>query len=427
MSKLKESGIEWIGRIPEGWNICKVKDIFFRKNEKANIENPTVLSLARTGVKIRDISNGEGQLAENYSKYNPVEIRDLLLNPMDLYSGANCSISEVEGVISPAYFNLRTKRDDCAKYYDYYFKTQYWGMVLFAHGKGVSFDNRWTLNSETLMNYYLPHPSSEEQKRIVIFLDKKIGEIDNAIKKTKETIEDYKKLIVDLINETIKNGFNVRNTKDSNLNHIGFINEDWEIVKFKYILDCKIDNRGRTPETSNNNKDIPLIEVNAIGEKYPNLNQVKKYITKESHDKYIRKDLLEGDIIITTVGATIGKCSIVPKNVNYCIAQNLVGYRVNKDQFPLFWFYYFKSRLFQDMFSQYDKGNTINNVKISDMEQAKVVVPDYNSQIKIANYLDEKCNEIDKLIENKEKIIEELEQYKKSVIYEYVTGKKEVK
>ena len=186
-------------------------------------------------------------------------------------------------------------------------------------------------------------------------------------------------------------------------------------------------NRGRTPETSKNNKDIPLIEVNAIGEKYPNLNQVKKYITKESHDKYIRKDLLEGDIIITTVGATIGKCSIVPKNVNYCIAQNLVGYRVNKDQFPLFWFYYFKSRLFQDMFSQYDKGNTINNVKISDMEQAKVVVPDYNSQIKIANYLDEKCNEIDKLIENKEKIIEELEQYKKSVIYEYVTGKKEVK
>ena len=192
-------------------------------------------------------------------------------------------------------------------------------------------------------------------------------------------------------------------------------------------MDCKIDNRGRTPETSNNNKDIPLIEVNAIGEKYPNLNQVKKYITKESHDKYIRKDLLEGDIIITTVGATIGKCSIVPKNVNYCIAQNLVGYRVNKDQFPLFWFYYFKSCLFQDMFSQYDKGNTINNVKISDMEQAKVVVPDYNSQIKIANYLDEKCNEIDKLIESKEKIIEELEQYKKSVIYEYVTGKKEVK
>ena len=201
MRKLKESGIEWIGKIPEEWNVCKVKDIFFRKNEKAKIENPTVLSLARTGVKIRDISNGEGQLAENYSKYNPVEIGDLLLNPMDLYSGANCSISEVEGVISPAYFNLRTKKDDYAKYYDYYFKTQYWGMVLFAHGKGVSFDNRWTLNSETLMNYYLPHPSLEEQNRIVIFLDKKIGEIDNAIEKTKETIEDYKKLIVDLINK----------------------------------------------------------------------------------------------------------------------------------------------------------------------------------------------------------------------------------
>ena len=122
MREMKDSGIKWIGKIPLNWKIGKVKDVFTRKNEKANLENPTVLSLARSGVKVRDISNGEGQLAESYTNYNPVEINDLLLNPMDLYSGANCSVSKVEGVISPAYINLKAKGNNNSTYYDYYFK-----------------------------------------------------------------------------------------------------------------------------------------------------------------------------------------------------------------------------------------------------------------------------------------------------------------
>ena len=89
---MKDSGVEWIGEIPKDWKIGRVKNVFIRKNEKARQENPTILSLARSGVKVRDISTGEGQIAESYYNYNPVEIGDLLLNPMDLYSGANCSI-----------------------------------------------------------------------------------------------------------------------------------------------------------------------------------------------------------------------------------------------------------------------------------------------------------------------------------------------
>ena len=84
MRKMKDSGIDWIGQIPQDWNVGKTKDIFIRVNEKAREEKPVVLSLARSGVKIRDISTGEGQLAESYNNYNPVKINDLLLNPMDL-------------------------------------------------------------------------------------------------------------------------------------------------------------------------------------------------------------------------------------------------------------------------------------------------------------------------------------------------------
>ena len=90
--EMKDSSIAWIGEIPKIWTILKVKDAFVRKNQKAHQENPIVLSLARSGVKVRDISNNEGQIAESYYDYNPVEIDDLLINPMDLYSVANCSI-----------------------------------------------------------------------------------------------------------------------------------------------------------------------------------------------------------------------------------------------------------------------------------------------------------------------------------------------
>jgi type I restriction enzyme S subunit len=131
MREMKDSGIEWIGKIPNNWKVKRVKHAFIRKNEKAMIDNPIILSLARSGVRVRDVSNNEGQIAESYYNYNPVAVDDLLINPMDLYSGANCSISKVEGVISPAYVNLRYIKGICPHFFDYYFKVQYWLMAFF--------------------------------------------------------------------------------------------------------------------------------------------------------------------------------------------------------------------------------------------------------------------------------------------------------
>lgn len=181
MREMKKSGVAWLGSIPSHWRIQRVKHAFYRKNEKAEQENPVVLSLARSGVHVRDISNNEGQVAESYYNYNPVEVDDLLINPMDLYSGANCSISKVCGVISPAYVNLRYKDGVNPQFYDYYFKVQYWMMAFFAHGKGVSFENRWTLNAETLMNYPIVVLPYEEQCLRASYLEQKCSKIDAVI------------------------------------------------------------------------------------------------------------------------------------------------------------------------------------------------------------------------------------------------------
>ena len=173
--EMKDSGVEWIGEIPKDWKLQRVKNAFIRKKTEAHQEDPVVLSLARMGVKVRDLSKNEGQIAESYYNYNPVESGDLLLNPMDLYSGANCSVSMVEGVISPAYINLRAKNGYNSRFYDYYFKTQYWSMAMFAHGKGVSFENRWTLGIEELFNYKIPVSLKNEQDKIADFLDERLS------------------------------------------------------------------------------------------------------------------------------------------------------------------------------------------------------------------------------------------------------------
>lgn len=426
MREMKESGIDWIGKIPENWKIGKVKDIFVRKNEKANNENPTVLSLARSGVKIRDISTGEGQLAESYNNYNPVEIGYLLLNPMDLYSGANCSVSKVKGVISPAYINLRAKGKNNSTYYDYYFKTQYWGMTLFAHGKGVSFDNRWTLGLDTALNYFIPIPTEPEQGKIAEFLDKKTIEIDNIIEKTRKTIEDYRKYKQAIITKTITNGINAEyGKKSTNIEYIKEINKEYNVIDFKYLLKENMQ-YGANESGEPFDENLPrYIRITDIDENGILKNDNKLSLSEEAAEKYILKN---GDILFARSGATVGKSFIYDEKIGRsAFAGYLIKATVNNNILPKFVYYYTLSSIYEIWKNGIFIQATIQNIGAEKyMNMPIIYIKNIKEQEKIILYLDKKCEEIDKLIENKQKIIEELEQYKKSLIYEYVTGKKEV-
>ena len=128
--EMKYSNIDWIGEIPVTWKVGRVKNGFYRKKEEAHQDNPIILSLARAGVKERDMSKNEGQIAESYYNYNVVSKGDLLLNPMDLYSGANCNVSEISGAISPAYINLRKKTQLNPKFFE---------ACLISSSSGVSY------------------------------------------------------------------------------------------------------------------------------------------------------------------------------------------------------------------------------------------------------------------------------------------------
>lgn len=422
MREMKDSGIDWIGKIPKEWKIEKVKDIFIRKNEKAKQKRPVVLSLARSGIKIRDVTKGEGQLAEDYSNYNPVEKGDFLLNPMDLYSGANCGVSEVEGVISPAYINLKAKEDNNSKYYDYYFKTQYWTMALFAHGKGVSFDNRWTLGLDAVMNYYIPVPQGGEQDKISKFLDKKITEIDNVIEKTKQTIDDYKLYKQTIITKAVTKGLDEKvEMKDSGIKWIGKVPLTWKVERIKDIASLKT---GTTPNTSNQewfDGDLNWFTPGDFHEDYVMKKSARK-LSLKAKEENVATIIPEDTTLIIGIGGTAGKIGYVEEECS--CNQQITAIISNKvyNKYIMYWM--IANTKFLKETALYTTLPIINNDTLG--KYIFLNPKNIDEEIMIVNYLDKKCNELDVLIKSKENLITELENYKKSLIYEYVTGKKEV-
>ena len=429
MREMKDSGIEWMGSIPILWETQRVKHGFYRKKIEAHQDNPVVLSLARSGVRVRDISNNEGQIAESYYNYNPVDIDDLLINPMDLYSGANCSISKVEGVISQAYINLRFRDGYNPEYYDYYFKLQYWMMAFFAYGKGVSFENRWTLNADTLMNYPIIKPSYEEQYRIADYLDKKCAKIDAIIEKQQEIIEKLKEYKLSVITEAVTKGLNPdAEMKDSGIEWIEKMPKHWDKIKLKncsYIR-ARLGWKGLKADEYVE-EGYPLLSAfNIVNNKIDFTNNVN-YISKFRYDESPEIKLNEGDILLVKDGAGIGKCGIIeylpiPSTTN----GSLAVITTDNSIVPKFLYYYFLSSIFQNYINRLKDGMGVPHLFQSDLREIEIVVPTVNEQKKIVEHLESVVENIDKKIYLIEKIITKSIEYKKSLIYEVVTGKKEV-
>lgn len=425
MQKMKYSGVEWIGEIPEDWGIVKVKQAFVRKNEKAQQENPVVLSLARSGVRVRDVSTNEGQVAESYYNYNPVSVGDLLLNPMDLYSGANCSLSEVEGVISPAYVNLKNKEGYFSKFYDYYFKVQYWMMVLFAHGKGVSFDNRWTLNHETLMNFPIVSPDFKTQKHIADFLDDKCGKIDRYIEKQQKIIDKLKEYKQAVITEAVTKGLDPdAPMKDGGVTFVCEVPSHWSVIRFKYIADAIGDGLHGTPEYDSGGE-YYFLNGNNIGNENLVFKDNTDRISEFEYKKYKPVNISENTILITLNGATYGKTSFY-HNEKILLGKSAGYITLKNGENKCFVRFYLQSNIARLIMELSLCGSTIANLSLKTLNEFVMPYPPLYEQEQIVEYLTAKCSEIDRAIDKKQSLIEKFTEYKKSLIYEAVTGKLKV-
>ncbi len=411
------TGIKWIGDIPDNWKINRVKDLFYISKDLADDGEPErVLRLARAGIVEKDVTKNEGQMAASYSGYNKVCKFDLLLNPMDLVSGANCNMSEIEGVISPAYINLRRKNSENtnSKFFDYYFKIQYLTFALFAHGKGVSFDNRWTLNADSLLNYKIPVPEIDLQNRIVEKISKDETTIDRLILNQEMQIEKLRKYKNSLILDTIFRGLKKCEYVNPGNQWFGLIPSHWKssIIGSEFkIRNTKVSDVDYTP-----------LSVTKLPEGIiPQMDQVAK---SDAHDD--RKLVKKGDFVINSRSDRKMSCGVS----NYDGSVSLINIVLEPSGaiLPEYCHYLLKNPLFAEEFYKWGHGIVADlwTTNADDLKRISIPVPPKDEQLEIVDYLSDKCKKIESLIAIKQQKIEKLNNYKKSLIYEYVTGKRQV-
>ena len=425
MREMKSSGIDWIGEIPKNWKIIKVKNIF--SNHKTivgnDVDNYERLALTLNGVLKRPKEDTKGLQSENLSTYQILNKDELVFKMIDLanVNTSRVGYSQYTGIVSPVYIILNNNKYSKFGYYYFY---NMWQREIFNNlgNDGV----RSALNAKDMLNLPFPQITEKEAYNIAIFLNKKITEIDNVIKKTKQTIEDYKLYKQSIITKAVTKGLDETvEMKDSGIEWIGKIPKNYNIKKIKHLGNAR---NGLTysPENICDESEGTLVlrSSNILDGKLTFSDNV--YVNIEIPDELmVNKD----DILLCSRNGSaklIGKNAIIEKNMRASFGAFMMIFKPKKRINSKYIKYILDSNVFKYYLATF-LTSTINQLTNDNFSNMKIVFCDnILEQEMIVSYLDKKCNELDILIKSKENLITELENYKKSLIYEYVTGKKEV-
>ena len=413
MRQMKNSGIEWVGDIPDNWDIHPLYCFFderVNKNILGNEQN--LLSLSYGKIKRKDINSSEGLLPNNYNSYNIVDKGDIVIRPTDLQNdkrSLRTGLVEERGIITSAYIALKPKKNIFSKFFHYVLHIYDVEKVFYNMGNGV----RQGLNYDEFSKLLMIVPPMEEQERIAEFLDKKCGEIDGLIADIKtqvQTLEQYKRSV---ITEAVTKGLNPSaEMKDNGIQWIGNVPAGWTINKIDSVYSL------RNEKVSD--KDYMPLSVTMKGI-VPQLESAAK-----TNDGDNRKLVRKGDFAINSRSDRRGSCGISELDGSVSLINLVLKPRGEMNNRYYNWL--FHTEKFADEFYKWGHGivDDLWTTRWIDMRKISVPMPPLSEQKEIADYLDNKCAQIEELISAKQSQIETLESYKKSLIYEFVTGKKEV-
>ena len=402
--KMKDSGIEWIGEIPETWNIVRGKYLLILLSKPVK-ENDGVITCFRDGeVTLRSNRREDGfTMSDKEIGYQGVDVGDLVVHGMDGFAGS-IGISDSRGKASPVLNVLDTKQN--RKYIMYYLRSMAYNNVFTALATGIrvrSCDLRWNKLAEL---FYLI-PLLQEQNKIADYLDKKCAEIDSLsmdIQTQISILEDYKKSV---ITEAVTKGLNPHvKMKDSGIEWIGLIPEEWNITKIKFLCEMQSGDNITAQDIDSEKDEINCYEVYGA-------NGFRGYYKDYTHKgKYC---------LVGRQGALAGNVHIVDSTF-WATDHAVVVYVNNKISQEYMYYLLISMNLNQYSFETAAQPG----LSVSKIMNLQVVYPSYIQQQIILEYLNKKCAIIEAIIAEKRNQLEVLEQYKKSLIYEYVTGKREV-
>lgn len=421
---MKESGIEWIGEIPSGWNCLKGKFLFTNSKYIPGVNSYKYdrLSLTLNGVVPRPKEDSDGLQPKDFNTYQLLRKNELVFKLIDLQnvSTSRIGLSPSNGLVSPAYIILHSNNLIIPKYAEKFYLMMWHRQIFNALGdSGV----RSSLNASELLDVKITVPNLQEQQLIANFLDKKCNEIDSLtsdIQKQIETLQEYKKSV---ITETVTKGLDPNvEMKDSGSIFAGFIPKRYNFIPLKYVVDYNIESLSeKTPY----NYEFDYIDIGSVtyGK---GITQLQRLNFRDAPSR-ARRVVKEGDVILSTV-RTYLKATAFIKEINFptIVSTGFITLTAKEKINKKYLKYIAQYEGFVSEVEERSNGVSYPAINSSDVVKIKVPLPPQNDQIQIADYLDKKCSKIDLAIEEKNKQLETLEQYKKSLIYEYVTGKKEV-
>ena len=413
MREMKDSGVEWIGQIPERWQLRRAKTLFTQRNSKGNKVEVLLSPTQKYGVVPQSQLEGVVQVKEDtdLQMFKTIHKGDFVISLRSFQGGFEYSL--YEGVCSPAYQVFYPITPICDLYYRYLFKSQ--SFISKMNNLTVGIREGKNIQYVDFANSQIPVPPLAEQERIAAFLDAECAEIDAVLEKTRASIEEYKKLKQAVITQAVTKGVRGdRPMKDSGIEWIGEIPAEWGVVPHKRIM-----HKVKEICEQYNGEDIISLTVNGV----------------------VKRDLTAGGKMPTSFD---GYQYVEPNNLLLClfdidVTPRCVGvvrdYGVTSPAYSRFVmhdgyynaYYDYLLRMIDDnkVFVHLSK-NLRSSLTESDFAAIKTCAPPLAEQKCIAAFLDVRCDEIDALIAKKQQYLTEIENYKKSLIYEYVTGKKEV-
>lgn len=402
-TEMKDSGIEWVGMIPAHWHIKVLFQLVSQvKNKNKDLSETNLLSLSYGKIKRKNIDDTEGLLPASFDSYNIIENNDIVLRLTDLqndHTSLRVGRATERGIITSAYITIRPTNSRMSEYLYYLLHSFDIKKGFYGMGSGV----RQGLNYDEVKMLKLPLPPLNEESAIAAYLDTQCAKIDEIIAQAKASMEDYKQWKASIIYEAVTKGLNPNvEMKDSGVEWIGRMPAHWTAPALKHLctmqagknlISEQISTSGQYPVYGGNGQRGYYSDYNANG----NFLLVGRQGALCGNVHYVSGKFWATEHAVVTTPSKI-------TNIRYLyyllIAMDLNQYASNSAAQP---------------------GLSVGNILT-----VKTLLPPIGEQVRISEFLDNGCPKIDEVITEKQSLIDDLESYKKSLIYEVVTGKRRV-
>lgn len=421
---MKNSEVRWLGMIPKAWDLDKIVSLYSERSTKVSDRDYPALSVTKQGIVPQLESAAK---TDNGDNRKLIKKNDFVINSRSDRRGS-CGISEYEGSCSLINTVLAPKNNMVNQYYNYLFKTELFADEFYKWGNGIV-DDLWSTKWSSMKNIMVPFPPLKEQRMIADYLDIKCTQIDTIVAKEQSVIEklqEYKRAII--TNAVVKGLDLTVEMADSGIEWIDSIPNHWKINRliFSAYIRARLGWKGLKADEYTSEGHPFLSAVNIQNDKlvWEDLN----FINDNRYDESPEIKLELGDLLLVKDGAGIGKCAIVDQlPYGTATTNSSLGVITPYSEFnSMYLYYFFESAIFQNYISRIKNGMGVPHLTQGNLKNIMVVIPPYCEQEPIVAYLDDKCSNLDSIILKKQTLIDKLIEYKKSLIYEVVTGKKEV-